>query len=159
MGLTTKTLLSALLLTMTLGAQDQEKKLTKKELPSAVLSAFQKSYPKASIKGIAEEKKEGKTYYEIESLDGKTSRDLLYLADGSVAEIEESMATADLPGAVKTTVEAKFPKAKLAKAEKVTKGTEVSYSVVVKTPKGNVTLDVDTTGKVLKEEMPKGKVK
>lgn len=69
------------------------------------------------------------------------------------------MATADLPGAVKTTVEAKFPKAKLAKAEKVTKGTEVSYSVVVKTPKGNVTLDVDTTGKVLKEEMPKGKVK
>jgi hypothetical protein len=103
MGLTTKTLLSALLLTMTLGAQDQEKKLTKKELPSAVLSAFQKSYPKASIKGIAEEKKEGKTYYEIESLDGKTSRDLLYLADGSVAEIEESMATADLPGAVNLT--------------------------------------------------------
>ncbi len=152
MGLATKAIFSALLLTMTLGAQEQEKKLTKKELPAAVLSAFQKTYPKANIKGIAEEKKDGKTYFEIESIDGKISRDLLYLADGSVAEIEESMAVAELPEAVKTSVDAKYPKAKIAKAEKVIKGKDVSYSVGLKTEKGKVTLDMDASGKVLKEE-------
>lgn len=159
MGINTKVLLGVLLLTATLGAQEQEKKLTKKELPSAVLSAFQKSYPKAGIKGIAEEKKEGKTYYEIESLDGKISRDLLYHADGSVAEIEETMNAADLPEAVKSSIDAKFPKAKIAKVEKVIKGTALSFSVTVKSAKEKVALDMDAAGQVLREEKLKGKEK
>lgn len=159
MGINTKVFLSALLLAATLGAQEQEKKLTKRELPAAVLSAFQKSYPKAGIKGIAEEKKEGKTYYEIESLDGKVSRDLLYNADGSVAEIEESMAVVNLPEAVKSSVEARFPKAEITKAEKVTKGAALSYSLALRTAKGKLGLELDAAGKILKEEKPEGKGK
>lgn len=152
-------LAAALLVTASLGAQEQEKKISKKELPAPVLAAFKKAYPKASIKGLNEEKKDGKTYFEIESKDGKLERDLLYLADGSVVEIEESVAVADLPAAVKGAVEAKYPKANMAKAEKVTKGTDVTYSVKVKTDKGKVTLDVDASGKILKEEKAGGKKK
>ena len=150
-------LATALLLTVSLGAQEQEKKISKKELPAPVLEAFQKTYPKASIKGLAEEKKDGKTYFEIESKEGKMERDLLYLADGSVVEIEESVTVADLPGAVKDAVVAKYPKAKIAKVEKVTKGTDVSYSMKVKADNGKVTLDMDPSGKILKEEKAGGK--
>lgn len=144
--------LPVLFLSLGLAAQEQEKKITKKELPAPVLAAFQKAYPKAAIKGINEEKKDGKTYFEIESKDGKVQRDLLYLADGSVAEIEESMEVADLPQAVKAAVEGKFPKSKIEEVEKVTQGASVHFSMKVKTAQGAYQVEADQTGKILKEE-------
>ncbi len=68
----------------------QEKKIDKNDLPKAVLNAFQKRYPNAAIKGTSIEKENGKTYYEIESIDGTRRRDLLYTKSGKVAEIEET---------------------------------------------------------------------
>ncbi len=157
MRLIETTICSALFLTLALGAQAQEKKLAKKDIPPPVLAAFQKAYPKAILKSVAEEKKDGKTTYEIESLDGKTGRDLHYLADGTVVEIEETIAIAEIPEAVKNAVTGKYPKGKIAKAEKVTKGSSVSYDIEIKTGKGMVSMDVDASGKVLKEEKGKGK--
>jgi len=58
-----------------------------KILPAAVLDAFKTAYPKAVIKGTSKETEKGVTYYEIESVDGKLNRDLLYTADGKAAEI------------------------------------------------------------------------
>jgi hypothetical protein len=135
-----------------LSALSQEKKINKKDLPGAVLSAFEKAYPKATIKGLSTEVEEGKTYYEIESVDGKISRDLLYLADGSVAEIEEGVSTADLPAPVKATLHKEYPKGKVKKAEKTTKGTTVTYEMKVSSGKTNAELVVDPTGKVIKNE-------
>lgn len=145
-------LLSALAASSWLGAQEQERKISKKELPAPVLAAFQKAYPMATIKGLNEEKKEGKTYFEIESIDGKIERDLLYLADGSVAEIEESIETADLPPAVRAAVEAEYPKAKFGKAEKVTQGTSVHYDVKVRTHNGVFQVEASDSGKILKAD-------
>ena len=147
------TIISALFLTLAVGAQaqDKERKLTTKQLPSAVVSAFQKAYPKATIKGVAEEKKDGKIYFEIESMDGKTSRDLLYQADGTISEIEEGIALTELPEAAKSAVLTKYPKGKLIKAEKVTKGSQVSYDIDVQTGKRKFEVDVDANGKFIKE--------
>jgi hypothetical protein len=139
------------------GALAQEKKITKKDLPVPVLSSFQKAYPKATIKGLSTETEEGKTYFEIESVDGKVKRDLLYLADGTVAEIEETVAAADLPAPVKAAVAAKHPKGKIAKVEKVTRGGVVSYDVVLRSGKTNVELSIDPAGKVLKESKASAK--
>lgn len=153
MGRTASTIISVLFLALPIAVQakDQERKITKKELPSAVLSAFQTAYPKAAIKGLAEEKKGGTTYFEIESRDGKISRDLLYHADGKVAEMEESFDLAELPGAAKSAVLAKYPKGKLVSAEKVTKDSQVSYDIVVQTGKHRIEVDVDANGKFHKE--------
>jgi hypothetical protein len=129
-----------------------EKKIAKKNLPAPVMAAFQKAYPKATIKGASTEAEEGKTYYEIESLDGKVKRDLLYLADGTVAEIEETVAPADLPPPVKAAVTDKYPKGKISKAEMVTRGAVVAYDVVVKSGKTTVEMSIDPAGKVLKEK-------
>lgn len=129
-----------------------EKKITKKELPGAVLTAFEKAYPKAAIQGLSKEEDDGKTFYEIESLDGKTRRDLLYLPDGTVAEIEETIAANALPDAVKATVGKEIPKGKILKAEKLTRAGVTEYEVVVSSGKAKHELVLDPTGKLLKKE-------
>lgn len=140
-----------------LSAFTQEKKISKKDLPQAVLSAFEKAYPKAAIKGLSQEVENGKTYYEIESVDGKTTRDLLYLADGSVTEIEEGVSVAELPPPVKATLLKEYPKGRVLKAEKTTKGTTVAYEMKVSSGKINAELVIDPTGKVVKNEKAKAK--
>ncbi len=87
----------------------QEKKIDKKDLPKAVVESFQKSYPNAVIKGTSTEKEHGKTYYEIESMDGTQGRDLLYTEDGKIAEIEEALAAENIPDFIKNSVMKKYP--------------------------------------------------
>ena len=129
----------------------QEKKITKKDVPAAVILAFEKAYPKAVTKAFAEEVENGKNYFEIESIDGKMTRDLLYLADGTVAEIEEGVAPADLPAAVKAAVSSKYPKGRVDKAEKTSRGSKVTYDLQVIIGKAKVNLSVEPSGKILKE--------
>jgi hypothetical protein len=106
-----------------------EKKLTRKQMPAPVLAAFHKAYPSATIRGLAVETEHGQTTYEIESLDGKTRRDLSYLADGTLAEIEETIPESGLPAPVLAALKAKHPAAKLLKAEVDTKGAAVTYEL------------------------------
>ena len=114
-------------------ARAQEKKISKKDLPRAVLSAFEQSYPNARIKGYSTEMEEGKTFYEIESMKDKMSLDVSYLSDGTVAEIEEGIAVGMLPDPVKASVKANFPRGKISRAEKKTVGDSVTYQLKMTT--------------------------
>jgi hypothetical protein len=127
----------------------EEKKISKKEVPAAVLSAFEKAYPHANIKGTSTEVE---NYYEIESMDGKQARDILYLPDGTATEIEEAVAVNSLPDLVKSAVEKEFVGAKVAKAEKVTKGEGVSYEIHVTLGAKKGSAVVDPSGKILKKK-------
>jgi hypothetical protein len=133
-----------------LQAQETEKKLSKTDLPAVVLSAFQKAYPNAVIKGVSKEEEKGTTYYEIESVDGKTNRDLLYTIDGKAYEIEESMKAGALPKEVKTALGKEYPKAKIVKAEKVTHDSTVTYELKIKVGKKTKGITIDPQGKILK---------
>src|SRR5438552_10946152 len=93
-----------------LSAAAQEKKITAKQVPAAVISAFKNSYPNATIRGYAQEKEHGKTFYEIESNEGTTRRDILYNADGTVAETEESIPPTDLPANAQQAIHQKYTK-------------------------------------------------
>ena len=103
----------------------QEKKLTEKDVPAAVISAFKNAYPKAKIRGYALEKEDGKTFYEIESNEGTTQRDVQYNPDGTVAEVEESIAASDLPAAAQEAIRKQYPKAVISLAEKTVAGDKV----------------------------------
>jgi uncharacterized membrane protein YkoI len=135
---------------LAIAAVAQEKKITAKDVPAAVISAFKTAYPNATIRGYAREKENGKVFYEIESREGTTTRDVLYNPDGTVAEIEESLAASDLPAAVQQAFKAKYPKAVIAKAEKTTAGDKVSYEIVARQGKRKVTIEFDSSGRVLK---------
>ena len=133
------------------GVAAQDRKISKNDVPAPVLEAFARAYPHATIRGTSTEVENGRTYYEIESLDGTQARDILYLPDGTAAEIEEVVAATALPAPVKRGVENEFAKAKIAKAEKVTKGTQISYEVHVSQGSKTGSIVVDPSGKVLKK--------
>jgi hypothetical protein len=138
-------------------ANAQEKKITKKDVPVAVLSAFEKAYPKAKVKGYSTETEDGKTYFEIESMQGKMNLDASYLPDGTVAEIESGVAVKNLPIPVKDAVKAKYPKGKIDKAEQKTVGAVVTFEIKVKVGKSIVGLEIDPSGKIIKESKAKAK--
>jgi hypothetical protein len=130
----------------------QEKKIAEKEVPAAVIAAFKASYPTATISGYSRERENGKTFYEIESKDGDIGRDVLYHPDGSVAEIEETMAASALPATAQEFIQSKYPGAVVTKAEKSTEktaqGDKVGYEVVVTQGKKRFTLEFDGDGKL-----------
>jgi uncharacterized cupredoxin-like copper-binding protein len=117
------------------------------KLPAAVLAAFRQSYPKAVIKNASKEVENGKTTWEVESVDGSLARDLVYNPDGTVVDIEEAVAIETLPAAVTAAVKAQYPKASITKAEKLFRADKWTYELTLKgaakpsielTPEGKV---------------------
>lgn len=135
-----------------MSGQEKEEKVKPGNLPAAVKSAFNKAYPNAKITGASTEKENGVTYYEIESLDGKVRRDLLYTEDGSVAEIEETISAKALPKKIHEAFGKEFPKAEILRAEKTTRGTDVTYELRIKETGKTREVVFDTSGVVLKKE-------
>jgi hypothetical protein len=129
-----------------------DQKLTKKDMPAPVLAAFEKAYPSATVKGYGKEVEKGKTFYEIESVNGGNSLDISYLPDGTVAEIEQGVTEGDLPAPVKDAVAKKHPDGKIEKAEKATRGAVVQYDVKIATGNAKVEMSIDPTGKVISEK-------
>ena len=139
------------LLLTSFSASAQESKIKEKDVPQAVIAAFKSAYPNATVRGYAKEKEKGKLFYEIESKDGGTSRDLLYNPDGTVAEIEETVAATDLPAAAQQLIKSKYPKAVVSRAEKVTEGDKVKYEVSARSGKRRISFTFDADGKPLKK--------
>lgn len=128
-----------------------EQKLPK-NLPPAVLTAFQKAYPKATIKDVDKETDSTAVLYEIESVDSGVKRTVIYKADGTLNEVEEEISPAGLPKAVRQTIEKNYPKGKLEKVEKVTKGVVMTFEALIVTGETHTEVVFDSTGKVIKSE-------
>ncbi len=127
------------------GAQT-EKAATKVALPAAITEAFQKAYPNGKITGTSKETENGKTVYEVESIDQGQNRDFLYNPDGTVVEMEEQVKPADLPAPVGDALKKLYPKATITKAEKLTRGQTLQYELAIKgAPKKSVTFMPDGT--------------
>ncbi|MCL5286382.1 MAG: PepSY-like domain-containing protein [Acidobacteria bacterium] len=132
-------------------ADEGEIKVAEKDVPAAVLAAFAKAYPRATVKGYAKEIKDGKPVYEVESMEATTHRDVSFAPDGKVLTVEESMEMKDVPAAVQAALEKKFPKAKINLAEKVMEGTSVAYEFHLTTAQGKeAEVKFDATGKQVK---------
>ena len=120
----------------------------KDKAPQAVLDAFKKQYPNATIKTVSSEKQGGKTIYEIESMDGLQRRDLMYEADGKVISTEELIPAAQVPKVVADALAAKYPKAPIVSAEKLTDKDGMRYEVVLKVNGKNKAVEIDSSGKI-----------
>lgn len=150
-----KVILNACMATMIVGLSSnvsakEEKEMTKKDLPPAVLQAFEEAFPKAVITGVA---KEDDADYEIESRDGTIQRDLVYQADGTLVETEESCDMKALPEAVQKTIAKEYPKGEFEKAEKVTRGSVVEYELKVEVGEEINKVVLDPAGTVIKTQI------
>jgi len=147
--------LAGLLLAGTCFVFAGEKKISKKELPDSARTAFGRAYPLAKILGASKEMEEGKTLYEIESTDGTTRRDVLCKADGTLVEIEETVALSDLPDHVKATIQKESSGKKISKIEKLIRGQTVEYEIHMVRGKKKYELLLDSEGKVVRPEKEK----
>ncbi|PKK82534.1 MAG: hypothetical protein CVT49_13020 [candidate division Zixibacteria bacterium HGW-Zixibacteria-1] len=149
-------LLPAVLLMFGIGnllAAEKDDVPQKVTAPKAVMEAFQKAYPKGEVKSVGMETKDGKDYYEIESIDGKTERDILYNADGAVFEIEESILPETLPDVIKMSLKKEYPKGEIREAEKISRGKVVEYETLLENGEENIEVVLDDSGKILTRQV------
>ncbi len=135
----------------------QDKKITKKDVPAAVLKAFEAAYPKAKVNNYGTEVEKGVTFYELETVEGKIKRDLLYKADGTLAELEEILTPSMVPDAIAKSVKAEFPKGKIVSGERTTQGSAVTFAIVVVNGKEKVSVNLSADGKIQKKTVMKSK--
>jgi hypothetical protein len=124
----------------------------KVELPAAIKSAFEAAYPTGTIKNVSKETEDGELRYEVESIDGSMARDLIYRVDGTVVEIEEALATADLPPPVRDAISARYPEGKVLKAERLTRGATVVYEMRIRLHKRTREVVLDPSGALVRNK-------
>ena len=122
-----------LALALAVPAAYADKGVARKDLPPAVEKTVARELEGATLKGIAVEKCAGQTCYEVETMRGTKTRDLIVDSAGVVVEVEEQLETADLPEAVKAAA-GKF--GTIATAEKLMINGAVTYEVVTKKGSG-----------------------
>ena len=137
---------------MTATGRSQEQSIRKNDVPAAILEAFQKSYPKAAIKGYAKEVEHDTLKYEIESTEGKVHRDVTYLADGTMVSVEETLPYKDLPEAVRKSLDREYPNAKVNICEKIMKGSTVQYELLIRYRKEKFEVLFNPDGTIVKTE-------
>jgi hypothetical protein len=122
-----------------------------KDVPQPVLAAATKAAPNAKVKEWEKNVEDGKTTYEVSMTEGSAKFQLVFEPNGTYVAKEETIPVSSLPAAVKSAVLAKYPKATLSSAEKITHPTATEYEVVLKNAaKKEILLSSD--GKILKEE-------
>ena len=128
----------------------QEKRVKEKDIPSTVTKAFHSEYPAAKIIGTSTEVEKGVTYFEIESMDGKVRRDLLYTKTGKVEEIEEVLTAATIPDFVKKSIEKKFKDVEYKKGEKNMRNSVTKYELIIEASELKYEVVCDAHGKITK---------
>ena len=122
--------------------------------PAAVKTAIDKAFPKATISRCKAEKEHGRDQFEVKAAraDGKAI-EVDVTPDGKILQVEEKIALDQVPAAVKKAFDARYPKAKLAGAEKQTPASGApTYELAFATDAGRKEATFTEDGKFVEEE-------
>jgi hypothetical protein len=134
-------------------AAAQEHAIARSALPAAVERTIAARSQGATIRGFSQEREKGQTYYEAEMMVGGHHRDLLVDTSGAVVEVEEEVALASLPAAVRSGLEAKAGRGRITRVESLTKHDRlVAYEAVVVKAGKRSEIQVGPDGKPLAHE-------
>ena len=146
-------MLIAILCAIPLHAEEQEKKIKRTDLPSAVEKTVAAQSQGATIKGFNQVTEDGKTNYEAEMMVNGHSKDVLIDPTGAIVEIEEEVELMALPAEVKNGLQAKVGAGKIGKVESLTKhGKLVAYEAKVVVNGKRSEVQVGPDGKPLDHE-------
>jgi hypothetical protein len=144
---------ATLLLPILLFTQEQEKKLSRSDLPPAVEKAVAEQTKGAKIRGFSAEKENGQTFYEAELMVDGHSKDILVDENGTVVEVEEQVLIESLAPAVSDGLQTRAGSGKLVRVEKLSKkGKLVAYEAKVLTNGKKSEVQVGPDGKPLDHE-------
>jgi uncharacterized membrane protein YkoI len=122
-------------------------------VPKPVVNSVKAKFPGAELKAAVKEVEDGKTLYEVSIIYQGKSIDVVAKPDGAITAIEKLIDEKDLPKPVVTAITAKYPGAKVKKAEELTEDGKVSYEVSLTTAaKKSVSVTLDPKGKILEKE-------
>lgn len=128
----------------------QEKKITRKSLPPAVEKTVAEQSQGATIKGFSTEVEHGKNIYEMALIVNGHGKDISMDAQGHVLEVEEEVALATLPAAVRTGLKIAARAGSITRVESLTKnGKLIAYEAVVTTGAKHREVQVGPDGKKL----------
>jgi hypothetical protein len=100
-------------------------------MPPAVKSAFEKTYPGATISATTQERDNTRTLVRVDSVHQGKRRVLLYDASGAVIEVAEPVEEKELPPPVAAAMHS-HPRAIYVSGMKVTRGGSVEYRLTVR---------------------------
>ena len=131
-------------------ASTQERKLKRSDLPAAVQKTVDHESQGATIRGYSSETDNGQLVYEVALRVHGHNKDVSIAADGSVTEIEEEVALASLPPAVRAGLRQAAGRGKITRVESLTKqGAIVAYEAQVRTGTKRSEIQVGPDGKPL----------
>jgi hypothetical protein len=138
-------------------ARADEDNIAVEDLPKAVAAAVKAKFPKGKITKAAKEEEGGKTTYEVVVKVEDKTLDVAVSAKGKLLEVEQAIAAEKLPKAVASAIKAKYPKAKIKKAEQVVRFEEdeeetVFEVVLASKGKADSEVKVSPKGKILDDE-------
>lgn len=121
-------------------------------VPAVALNAFQQQFPNA--RQVEWERRRDGTF-EVEFNIGWMGRDqkALISPDGNVIKHEEDISSSSLPEAVKKQIRSEFAGYRIDDAKKVNEAGQVSYVVDLESRSGDVKVQFDAQGKILKERL------
>jgi hypothetical protein len=137
---------------------DEEEKVPLDKLPKAVTEAVKKRFPDATLVSAEKEIEDNKTVYEVAIKNKEQKIEVTATEDGTIVEVEKEIDAKDLPKAVTETLEKKYPKATIKKAEEIVKVKDgkdqpAYYEMLVITAdKKKLEVSISAEGKVMEEE-------
>ena len=133
-------------------AEESDARMTRADLPAAIMAAFEQAYPKAEITGVDKDTDSTGIVYEIESKDSGTQRTVVYTGAGALLEIEEAIALTDLPKAAQQHLKSDYPKAEITAIERATRGDAVTYEVLLESGEDRTEIVFDHAGQTMTVE-------
>lgn len=127
-------------------------------LPKPVADAISARFPGAKVISATKETTDDQVVYDIELNQDGRKYEMDIKADGTTIEVEKEIAAKDLPAAVASAVQAKYPNATVNEVMEVYKVADKKetldhYEVVIETAdKKELELNASPDGKSLKEE-------
>jgi len=133
---------------------EQERQVTEKEVPTAVLQVFNNAYPGATIKEYAEEKEDGQTFYEVSGEFEGRKIDAVYNPDGTIFAIEEVIPAEELPDVIHQAIAREFQQFSINLAEKIEKEGKQFFEVKLLNTKDQKKYELlfTTDGKLVEKE-------
>jgi hypothetical protein len=140
------------LLILTTSARAEKIKVDR--LPKAVLDAVKTKFPGCKVTQSARETEGTETFYELSFTYKKHRHDVECTPQGDFRKIEKLIAAKELPEVVANVLEDKYPRARLHEILEVTRKDKIEYYEIalVAAEKSEVEVQIDPSGKVLKEE-------
>jgi len=134
-------------------AGEQETRIARSALPPAVERTVAVESKNAKVRGFTREIENGQTFYEAELVVNGHSRDVLIDEQGAVVEVEEQIAFASLPAAVRSALTSRAKGGTIRVVESLTKkGTLVAYEAHVVTKGVRSEIQVGPAGETLDHE-------